>query len=124
MKPVKGTVPKGWIILDVLCENEELTEEQKAEAEIQKLIKGVEEVEKNKWTEENTIFKKTLIQVCNIATIDLEYTPNTLIKGKSFIHLNGVCIEVKQQPLEIVAQIEYDKYDKPDRNSIPNIKEQ
>lgn len=123
MKPVKGTVPKGWIILDVLCEASELTEEQKAELEIQRLVKGDDEVEKNKWTSESTVFRKSLIQVINIGSIDLETDKNFLIKGNAFVLVGGKYIEVKQQPLEIVAQIEYDKYDKPDRNSIPNIKE-
>ena len=120
---VKTKVPKGWIILDVLCENEELTEEQKAELEIQKLIKGNDDIDDIKWNKENTIFKKTLIQVSNITAIDLEYGPKTLIKGKSYVHLNGVCTEVKQHPLEIVTQIEYDRYGKPDQSSIPTIKE-
>ena len=120
---VKTNVPKGWIILDVLCENTELSEEQKAEVEIQKLIKGEEEIEKAKWTVENTVFRKSLIQVCSIGAIDLEIGKGVLIKGKAFVLVSGKYIEVKQHPLEIISQIEYDRYGKPDQSSIPTVRE-
>lgn len=91
---------KGWITLHVLCYND-VDEDSEKLRDLGITIKDKEE----------TIFRKCLFQISNIAGIDLEFgeIEHDKMKGNAYIHTNGGTIEVKETPKEILDLIKIDK---------------
>lgn len=82
---------KGWIVLHALAY------ESQSEIEIAKLM--------NK--EPDTVFVKTLVQISNISSIDLEYSDGFLEEGSNaFVSLPDKIMEVRETPEEIIRLIQ------------------
>ncbi len=90
----KAQVPKGWIVLDVLCY------ESDADRELSKILDK----------ERSLVFRPIALQVSKIVGVDLEYADDFLEPGcNANVHMVTTQMEVSQTPEEVFRLIQLDK---------------
>ncbi len=91
---MKNKLPKGWIVLDVLCY------ESDADKELSKILDK----------ERSLVFRPIALQVSKIVGVDLEYADDFLEEGANAnVHTVTVQMETKQTPEEVFELIKLDE---------------